>query len=189
MARDLTSGFITEIDSSALRPALFASFAYDSGTIYAWTGVGSKVMNGNTYQGLGNLVSVGAVEESQVLKATGIQLSLNGVNSANISLALSEPYQGRRVEIYYAVLDASLNIIADPYLFFAGKMDVMEINDNPQSGSATILMTVENELISLFRARNRYYSAEDQKIVYPNDTGLDYISTIQDVEIVWKQKQ
>lgn len=187
MARDLTAGFITEINAESLRPAIFGKFFYDSGTLFLWTGVGSKVWNGDTYTGLGNLVSVGRIEESQNLKANGIQLGLSGLDTGNISLALNEDYSGRRVELYYAVLDSAWAVIADPYMFFAGNMDVMEIQDDP-NGEARILMTVENEMVALFKTNGRMFTAEDQKAYYPTDTGLDYIISLQDAEIIWKAK-
>lgn len=187
MARDLTAGVITETDAAAVRPAVFGKFFYDSGTLFLWTGVGSKVWNGNTYSGLGNLVSIGRIEESQVLKANGIQLGLNGLDSANISLALNENYSGRRVELYFAFLDSAWAVITDPYMFFAGNLDVMEIQDDP-NGQARILMTAENEMVALFKANGRMYTAEDQKAYYPTDTGLDYIVSIQDADIIWKSK-
>lgn len=186
MARDLTSGFIDEIDASKLHAEIFVKMFFDSGTTFAWTGYGDKIWNGETYSGLGDLVSFGRIEESSIVKASGTVMILSGVKSSLISIALQEDYQGRRAEIYFAVLDPSENIIADPYQIFAGKMDVMEIEDNGQE--ATISVSVENDLIDLFKARLRNYTPEDQKAHFPDDLGLDFIPFIQDAEVIWKEK-
>lgn len=186
MARDLTSGFITEIEAKSLRIGYFVKLFYDSATVFCWTGYGSKVWDGDTYTGLGDLGNFGRIEESQIVRATGIALVLAGFNSSFISLALQEDYQGRKAEIYFAVFDSTGAVIADPHLVFSGNMDQMEIED--QAETATLTISVENELIDLFKPRLRYYTSEDQKTQYPSDLGLDFIAFIQDAEVVWKDK-
>lgn len=186
MARDLTAGFITEISANQLRAAILTVIYFDSGTTYNWTGIGNMIYDGNLYVGVGDNVSFGRMEESQVVKATGTVMVLSGVKSSLVSIALQEQYQGRRAEIFFAVLDENMTVIEDPYQIFAGAMDVMEIEDNGQE--ATISMTVENDLIDLFKARVRNYTSEDQKAFFPTDKGLDFIPFIQDQEIIWKDK-
>jgi len=59
----------------------------------------------------------------------------------------------------------------------------MVINDG--SETATIQVTVENRLIEFERTRVRRYTAEDQKIDYPNDKGLEFVAEMAEKEIVW----
>lgn len=187
MARDLTSGVITELDARELRYGFFVDLGFDSAPYYLWTGIGPKVLSGKTYQGIGDLGSFGRIEESQVVKANGIALLLSGFNSSTISLALAEPYQGRSADIFFAVFDSSGNVIADPYGIFSGSMDVMEIEDQGETGSLTV--TVENELIDLEKPRLRNYTDEDQQAEFPGDLGCKFIAKIQDYEVIWKDKQ
>lgn len=187
MARDLTTPFINEINAQQLRPEILVRIYFDSGTTYNWTGVGPLVYNGNTYDGLGDLVSFGRMEESTVNKANGTVMVLSGIKSSLVSIALQEEYQGREVEIDFAVLNAAGTSVLGAYQLFAGKMDVMEIEDNGES--ATISVTVENENIDLFTPVGGNYTSEDQKARYPGDKGLDFIPFIQDIEIIWKEKE
>lgn len=186
MARDLTSDFITEIEAKVLRAELLVKMDFDADPLYAWTGIGSISWDGDTYAGVGDLASFARMEESSVIRATGTVLILSGVKTSLISIALNSNYQGRKAEIYFAVLDTSNAIVADPYRIFSGRMDVMEIENNGEE--ATISVSVENELIDLFKARVRNYTPEDQKTLYPSDKGLDFIVGIQDAEIIWKEK-
>ena len=62
-------------------------------------------------------------------------------------------------------------------------MDTMTITDN--GDSATINVSVENRLIEFQRNRVRRYTAEDQKIDYPTDKGLEFVAEISEKEIVW----
>ena len=184
MARDLTAPFIEQIEATQLRAAFMTIIYFDSGTTYNWTGNTPIEYNGNTYLGVGDQASFGRMEESQIVRANGTVMVLSGVKSSLVSVALQEDYQGRRAEIYFAVLNENLEVVDDPYQVFAGAMDVMEIEDT--GDTCTISVTVENDLIDLFKARLRNYTSEDQKIFFPNDKGLDFIPFIQDQEIIWK---
>lgn len=186
MARDLTGAFIDEIDATRLRVEIFVNMFFDGGAERAWTGIGNITWNGETYIGVGDLASFGRMEESQVIKAVGTVMVLSGVKSSLLSIALQENYQGRRAEIFFAVMDEGGNIIPEPFQLFGGKMDVMEIEDT--GDDSTISVTVENDLIDLFKPRLRYYTSEDQKIDFPTDKGLDFIVSLQDKEIIWKDK-
>ena len=184
MARDITAGFQTEIEARELNAGILVRLAFDSGDIFIHSGYGSFDWNGDTYLGAGHLLAIEAVQESSIIKAIGTTLVLSGVETSLISIALQENYQGRAVWIWFAVQDGDRALIADPYLIFKGEADLMRIQVEEET--AQIGVTVENELIDLFKARERNYTPEDQKTIYPSDKGLDFIKAIQDSAIVWK---
>ena len=62
-------------------------------------------------------------------------------------------------------------------------MDVMTVDDD--GATAQISITAESKLIDLERSRARRYTSEDQKIDFPNDKGLEFITGLQDKTIVW----
>ena len=68
---------------------------FDSGALRIWSGIGDKSIGGQTYTGTGSLLSVGGIEESDGLSAPGASISLSGVDSSLVSLAIQEPYQNR----------------------------------------------------------------------------------------------
>jgi len=68
-------------------------------------------------------------------------------------------------------------------MVFEGKMDTMSIAKAGDKSALTI--TGESSLIDLNRSRVRRYTPEDQKINHPTDKGLDYIPSIQDLNITW----
>jgi hypothetical protein len=183
MARDITSGFEAEIEADTLKPVLLLKAQFDSGTVYMWTGYGDLVFNSETYSGVGHFLAIDGVEETQELRAASTKFKLAGIPSGLLSLALSENYQGRNIFCYFGVLDTAGALIADPYLVFKGKMDVMEITDNGETAEITV--SAENDLIDLRTVRERKYTPEDQRAYYPTDKGLDFVPTIQDVQITW----
>jgi len=186
MARDLTAGFIAEIEGDQLSPILMTAASFDSGIIRTWTGYGDLVYEGNTFQGIGDLLSIESVEETQELSPTNVRFILNGIPTATLSLALTENYQGRRIEAYFGVMDSSNVLIADPYLIFAGRMDTIDITDSGET--CTISVNAESDLIDLKTNRERKYTAEDQKSTYAGDKFFDFVAQITDIQLPWGVK-
>lgn len=183
MARDITSGFQTEIEADVLRPIIMIHGEFDSGDLRFWTGVGDLVYSGDTYTGSGDLLKMNSVSETQSLTANNVAFELSGLPSSIVAIALAEDYQGRPITAYFAVLDQDFNIIADPYVIFSGKMDVMTISDNGKE--AVITVNCESDLIILKESGERRYTPEDQKQDYPGDLGLDFVPIIQDIELTF----
>lgn len=185
MARALTSGVIAQLTSGRVRPAVFVSIVFTSGTSFFWTGVGPKVWNSQTWTGVGNLGEISQIQETTDVAAVGITLALNGIPSGLVNQALGECRQGNAVKVWFGFLDAADAVIADPYQSFAGRMDVPTIADG--ADTATISITVENRLIDLQRSRERRYTHEDQQLDFPGDLGFQYVASLQQWNGVWGQ--
>lgn len=183
MSRGITGAVNTIFESDNLSPFMAIDLEFDGGNFYAWTGYGNITFNGATFIGGGDFLNVSQISETSEIQANGISVNLSGIPSDLISSALSETYQGRPAKLYLGVLDANSAVVADPYLIFSGRMDVMGIEDS--GDTANINVTAESRLIDLERSRERRYTSEDQKINYPNDKGLEFIADLQDKEIVW----
>ena len=183
MARDITSGFQTEIEADQLHPIYLFKAEFDGGDVRFWTGIGELTYDSEVYTGSGDLLRFDPVTETQELTANGAVFRLSGLPSSIVSIALSEPYQGRPVTAWQAVLDNNFALIADPYQVFKGNMDIMTISDN--GSEAEILLSAESELVVLTQSIERRYTPEDQKQDYPNDLGLDFVPLIQDIELTF----
>lgn len=183
MSRDLTTDFKTAITAGTVRPVVLIDAYLDSGTLRFWNGVGSFSYGGNTYTGAGNLLKVTDVTETQNVEARGASFELSGIPSSLIATALAEEYQDRRITQTFAVLDSSGAVIADPFMFFSGKADVMTIEEAGKY--ATIKLTAESDLIILGRTNERRRTPEDQKLKYGSDTFFDQVAALQSKDIVW----
>ena len=127
-SRGLTAGMLTEVDASALSPILLLKAEFDSGDVRLWSGYGDITFNSETYQGQGDWVAMSAVQEDGGIAARNASFKLMGQNAALLSIALSEPYQGRQITSWLGAFDEDTQaIIADPVKVFSGQMDVMEI--------------------------------------------------------------
>ena len=182
MSRDLTPTTVTAIEQPEVFPFFAVELNFLSDTIRMWTGQGTLTLgDGTQWIGLGQLLNISSIEETSEMSVKGATISLSGIPSEILSLALSEPYQGREAKIYFGINGEDIfNEL------FSGYMDQMNIEEG--SDTSTIEMSVENKLIDLERARVARYTSGYQKSVYPNDLGLDFIEDLQDKQIPWGRK-
>lgn len=184
MARSITAGMITEITGPIIYPIFLVKLEFPSGDVNVWSGLGDKLFNGDTYAGVGGLGGISTVQETQLLKATDLTLTLSGIPSANISLALDEDYSERPVNMWFGALDANDAIISDPILIFTGRMDIMSIREGPETSGVSL--KCENRLVDLERMKLRTYTPEDQKEEFPADEGLDFVTSLFDgKKVIW----
>ena len=133
MARNLTAAQRVAIAADHVVRAHLVEIDADSGTLRFATTGHNLLVGGNTYAGAGALGSMKAIDESTELAAFGVEIELSGVPVSLVSLALSEPLQGRPLRIYTLFFDPGTNQpIGDPVLDWSGFCDVMHVIDGGQ---------------------------------------------------------
>lgn len=187
MSRTLTTAMRNVTTANVVRPAYFVRMVFDSGespnVLNLWSGVGDLAYGGNTYTGVGDLLSISSIAETSDISASGINVAITGIKSSFLVIAKNHEYQGRPLSVSLGAFDNNGALIADPVIVFSGFMDTMTI---AESGStSTIKISVENKLISFERSKVRRYTAEDQKIDYPTDKGFEFVTAIVEKEIIW----
>ena len=185
MARTIGSSFSTQLSSTQTRPFYAVEFEYPT-PLRIWTGYGEFTILSETYLGLGNLITIGQVQESADTKANGIKIVASGLNTDILSNSFNQTQQGIIVNVYFGVLTTTSNaqaIVDTPYEIFSGFVDTVTVGE--QGDTSTIIFNVENKLISLERPLDLRYTDQDQKFFFPNDKGLEFVNDIQDKRIVW----
>ena len=181
MSRTVPTDILNALTQPEVEPFYAVEIDLDSGPLRLWTGYGDRTIDGQTYTGGGNLVGISGLEEVADLSAKNITLTLNGMPSSVVSLALQEPYQRRKVRVLWGVRGVS-----DFVEVFSGSLNQMVIEDGPDSG--TISVTVDSKLVELERASNRRYTSLSHKTRYPTDTFFDFVAQIQDKGVRFQPK-
>lgn len=181
--RGMSGAVNAAIQEPLVRPILLFDGAFKTGSLRLWTGIGPLDWAGDTYTGAGDLLSIGASEETDEVKAAGLEVRLAGVKPGSIAHALAEVERNRRGAIYFGLLDELGAIIPDPWPWFRGLLDSCAIDDGEET--ATIVLSYEHELIDLERPRDSRWTHEEQQRLFPNDTGLRYIKELQDKVLRW----
>jgi hypothetical protein len=182
MSRDITSAVLNALDDAVIQPFFAVDLDFDSGSLYLWSGYGELVIGGKTYLGVGQLLNISSIAETTEMEAKGATISVSGIPSSFLSVALTEPYQGRECRIYFGVTSSPSNYVE----VFSGELDQMNIEE--QVETANISVVAENVLVKLERPVVRRFTNEDQKSRFPNDRGLEFVASLQDKEIFWGRR-
>ena len=174
---------LLEADHQIIFLAVKAEF--DTETLYLWSGDIDLEIDGQTYTGVGSLLQLGEIEDSLELKSTGVNLSLAGMDSTVLNLALSENYTNRNITIFTGYLSGGTDHVAGKMVLFKGRMTSMTIADDPNG--ATIQVSAENRLVDLQRPSNLRFTRESQSFINASDTCFSRVALMQDKEIVWGQ--
>lgn len=207
MSRDLTTEFVDEIEKDELTAFFAVELFFQTQTLRFWSGLGEITIAGDTYVGSGSMLGISTIDETAEVSAKGATLTLSAIPSELISLALSEPYQGRKCKIYFGILQAPVTYLSqeDNSLIlnedgsgiivserdtaatmseiFSGYIDQMNIDEGPET--STIAVGIESRLIDLKRPRVRRYTHESQKSRFPNDKGFEFVNDLQDKKFAW----
>lgn len=210
MSRTLDSSITTALSSGDIEPFFAFKMAFDSTTLYLYTGLGSITIGSDTYTGVGSLLNFSNVEESADIGAKSVSITLSGIPSANLSLALSTPYQGREVTILFGIRNANVIYLTNEdgdfvltegggliditegsepnasSTLFVGYIDTMDINEGAESSSITI--SLESKLLELERQRVLRYTSAVQKALYTGDKGFDFVDQLQGETFNWGRK-
>jgi hypothetical protein len=179
----MSAEFLAAIQSAEIRPAVFVEAHFTSGPLYVWSGAGNIDWNGHTWTSVVSLGSISTIEEGSDVQAKGITLTLSGIDPSLLGGVLTEFRVGLPVLVRFGLFDAEGTLIADPIISWAGRMDQPTINVD--GTTATISINCENRLIDMNVAVDRRYTNEDQRLDFPEDRGMEFVPSIQEVVIYW----
>lgn len=185
MGRTIAASIISKLDDAEVYPFYAVDLLFDNTPVYAWTGLNEITLNSNTYTGVGDLLQISDVQESQDISAKGMTLTLSGIPSDLLSYALNTAYQGRECKLYLGFMSSwsSPDTSPDIVEIFSGYMDQMTINEGPET--STISTSVESRLIDLERPRSRRYTAQNQKQRHSGDLAFDFVESLQNLRLTW----
>lgn len=180
--RNLDGATIAQLGASVISPAILAQLAFKSSTQFVWNGVGPLAWNGSTFIGGGGFVSMGSIVEGAAVEAAGVTVSLSGIPSTLVTECLTDIQQGAPAKIWTAFWRNGA-LITTPYLAFSGAIDKASLKLG--SKTSTISLALENKLVNLQRGSNRRYTTADQHLVYPDDTGFNWVEILNDIALKW----
>ena len=179
--RSLSTAALAALQSNPLPIAVLVEMDLSSPLNLCTAGLDMTVA-GVTYLGAAGLGRIDAIQDSPAeIKALSFELS--GVPSSQISLALSEPVQGKAVRIKTLLFDPSTYQPIEARLRWQGRCDVMAISDGPTS--ATIKVSAEHCAVDLLRATVSYWSDAEQRRLFGGDPSLQYVADQVEQRIVW----
>lgn len=178
----------SEADKAHYFPFVAVDFDFPSGHYRYWSGAGELVINGNTFEGLGEFVAVEGEPDSVELgpQRRTYTLSHVDVDPAIIDENDIDNSFGRDVVEYLGFLNPETRqLVATPEIFWEGRIDSFSRTDG---ASPIIKVTAEHRLALLDRSDDWRYTHEHQQEFYPGDNGLDQVNAIMLKKVIWGGK-
>lgn len=142
-----------------------------SGVDIAW--------GGETWTALS--VSISPIE-SQVADLPNLALTLSGVPSTSLALALLDVIDGISCQVYDALVDPDTGVVADAVLAWSGSLSTTQIEDGSQ---ATVQLAAEHLGVAAFRPKVSRYTNDEQQRLHPGDTSLAIDPGTDAAPLVW----
>jgi len=180
--RDLTAGQLAAVNAGVVRPVLLCRLDFESDPLLVHSGVGTITHDGEDFLGIGAYGGVSEVTEGSDARPYDVDLSLSGIPTEFLATTMGEQYQGRGAALYIGLLDADHQVIDEVKQIWSGYMDYPDI---VLGETATIAVRCRGRANDWNRARVIRYTKEWLRSVYPDDSGLDYVTQMVDRSILW----
>lgn len=183
MSRTLPAALATEFGAIELKPFQAVEIEFSDGILRFWTGFGELNVDGKSWSGIGQVLGISEATEAADLAASGITVTLSGLDTSVLSAILNENYKLRPLSIYVGALDADNIPVSTLYKTFDGRMDTINIQEN--ADKVTLVINAESRLIDLNRPRTRKLTDAEQKSRYPGDDSLAQVALLADRQLDW----
>lgn len=181
--RTIDSTMNAGLAAQAISLAVLCQLTFASGMRCVWSGVGDLVYSGKTYTGVGSLGSIGDISGGIDVQAQGTSITLSGIDPIYLGEAMTDIQVGAPAKILLALMSAAGAVLGVPYLLYGGTVDVPTVTMGPNTCS--ISLKIENRMLDLQRAQQQRYTAADQHLKYPTDTGFNWVEILNDQVLAW----
>ena len=191
--RNIDAANETATLAQLVKPVYFVRLDFSSGVERYHTEIGPTtathpIYGAESYVGIGDFGGVdGEVVESVTGAPIAIKLSLTGVKSSMINMALVDDYYRRDAELMVGLEDETGDLIADPEIIFSGFMDQINISLNTSMGQ--MQLTCESRGTNLQRASDWRFTDEDKQIEVNGDLMGEYIYRMADLQLFWNDRE
>ena len=178
---------IAALSSSSIRFAEFVRLTLPAQILTFCNAAGPITVNSITFTGLGSLLQIGEIQKNVKANSADLQISLTGIDPANIALVLGTQLKGSKVEIWRGFLDSNNQIITSPsQQFFKRYQGIInnvaineDFNDELRQRIATCVVS-SSSMRTVLDARVAGIKTNEQswKQFYPTDTSMNRVAII-----------
>ncbi len=178
----------TEVEKAVTRTVYFLEFHFGGGIARISTYDRDYVWGEFTWYGLGDIITIGDMEETEGTTPRPLRVNL-GAKASWISIAVGpvEDYRGKPAKMYCCPLDENYLLKGTPVLAWNGVMDIVTLTVDGENGAVDI--KCETSAFALKRSAVFRVNAAQHKSRYPTETGLDYQADLIANPKVWLSRR
>ena len=185
MPRNLAAAVETAVTDERTSWVYLVELDFSSGFLRVTNAPFDITHQSNTFTGIGDLGSISKVEETVEGRVNSVTVSLTGVKTSMVSIALGDTFRWRRGTIWKAFLDDQNAVIDTPHIRFQGWMDSMPIVIGKEQ--STINLTLTSRVANWEHAHdNPRWDDADHQLRRPGDKFFEFMPEIaRGKEIFW----
>lgn len=149
--------------------------------LYLTTANHDIVWSGQTWV-RSTIARIEPIEDGATGELQGLAFTISGVNEAALSLALTEPVEGRGVHVWDVFLDPATGEAVDGVVAFTGLLNAPAVEDGP---TAIVSVTAEHRGVAAVRAKPSRYTHDEQTRLHTGDTSLDFDIPTDAAALAW----
>jgi hypothetical protein len=181
--------------------ALFAEFAFKSGTMRVWEGDGPLTRGGFEWRGMGSrtdgmgnpLQSIDGLEQAVNGNAPQLNLTLSGVDATVVAAARADAdadeIESRGLTVYMGFCDATQPVAGLVPLDDLLPLGTWTMQRPSFTANGSTLRTISLPCETLFAQRSRapfsMLTDRDQQRRFPGDLGCIFIPKLVDRDVAW----
>lgn len=187
LERSLTNAVKTQLGQDFITPVHLLDVFMDSGDVHLTDAYKPLVFGGETYTALGHMLQFDRVAETAAMQVNTTSVVLTGVDQTMYALFLGEQYVNRKAAIWLGFLDSAGALVVDPVKILDGRLDDPFIDEDPDSGTATLGARIINQWSDYERINGRQANHNSQKHLFSTDKGFVHAHKVEK-PITWGRR-
>lgn len=183
--RSLTARQKAALRDPKTRIVNLVEMGHPNGTLYLWTGTGTLEHDGKSWIGCGLFGAITGVEQGSDPRINKVGFVAAGAPADALDL-MTEDLKGFQATISMALLTPDDRVIDDLLPVDVVDLDTQS-SEAADDGTFTISVNGQSAFWQLERPSMAVWSSETQKAVYADDTGMDALPELEDLEVTWTQ--
>ena len=180
MSRGVTTTTATELATKNFNIVNLLEFKSIGGSDVHLTDAPADItFDSDTYLSTRGMLGVSDITEENEIKIESVDITLSGVDTANVKLFLDFDYIDRRVLVRRAVIDNQYNIVGDPVLVFDGRLDQPRVLEDFQSKTATLSVSASSHWSDFEAQAGRHTNDTEQQVLNTGDTFFAKVTDTQ----------
>ena len=197
MSRTLTGAMTTALTAlEGYADVWLLELNYSGGTLRYCDKPHDIVHGGNTWVGIGGVMTFTPPPETTDLSAQAMRLTVSGVDVSVIAAVLDNHVRGRTATVHWGQIDLSTGaIVADPLEVFTGLLNdewrISHDQDDDGPATATVQTTVVSRLARSLTPRQcrtnvtSHDAMLDRASLSVGDVLFEFVPTLENKVIVW----
>ena len=161
---------------------------FKNGIARAHTGIGPLVIEGFTYDGVGDFGNVSpAREQLDSGSPAAVTLTLSGLDPTIVASTLQDRCRGRFGKLMVVAYDEDGTYAAD--ILFSGKMDAATISYGGADDENAISVTITDRMVDWQRGGTERWTDENHRSRHQDDRFFFAVAQLSDWPIYWGAKR